>query len=117
MNNAELRSEPRVRVSFRGTLRLGDTTVPCHIQNMCSRGFLIKSAEELPVGRVLHLTCELYPGRRVECAVQVRHVNRDCIGAKVTAMSELDQVLCRQFLEEQKLANLAGPRAAPRPAA
>ena len=117
MSRAELRAEPRVPVSFGGTLSLGDTAVPCHIQNMCSRGFLIKSAKELPVGRELHLICELYPGRRVECTVQVRHVNRDCLGAKVIAMSETDQLLCRQYLKEQTLANLAAARDAPRPMA
>lgn len=102
MNAAELRSEPRVPVNFRGTLRLGDEDgVPCHIQNMCSRGFLIRAAQELPVGRVLHLTCELYPDRSVECTVQVRHVNRDCLGARVTEMSEADQLVCRKFLAEQ----------------
>lgn len=114
MNKAELRSEPRYPVSFHGTLRLGDDTpVPCHIQNMCSRGFLIRSARELPVGRILHLTCEIYSERRIECTVQVRHVNRDCLGAKVTEMSEEHQVLCRKFLAEQR--DLTG--VAPRPAA
>ena len=116
MNNPELRSEPRVPVSCRGTLRLSDDTVPCHIQNMCSRGFLIQFSKELPVGRVVHLTCELYPDCTVECTVQVRHVNRDCLGARVTAMSEEHQLLCRKFLAEQRRPN-PGSAAAPRPAA
>ena len=116
MDKPELRSEPRVPVSFRGTLRLGtDDAVPCHIQNMCTRGFLIRAAKELPLGRTLHLTCELYPDARVECTVQVRHVNRDCLGAKVTEMSEAHRILCRRFLAEQGPALVA--RAAPRPAA
>jgi hypothetical protein len=113
MNKTELRSEPRVPVSFRGTLRIGvNDAVPCHIQNMCSRGFLIRATEGLPIGRLLHLTCELYPERRVECTVQVRHVNRDCLGAKVMEMSEDDQSLCRTFLAECGPALLAAaPRA------
>lgn len=118
MNKPELRSEPRVPVSCRGTLRLAVDAVPCHIQNMCSRGFLIRFAEELPVGRALHLTCELYPDRVVECTVQVRHVNRICLGARVTAMSEEHQRLCRKFLAEQSAPNLRGADgAASRPAA
>ena len=101
MDKPELRSEQRVSVSCRGTLSLGDTSAPCFIQNMCSRGFLIKFTKQLPVGQVLQLKCELYPDRAVECKVQVRHVNADCLGAKVIEISDDGKILCRQFLEEQ----------------
>lgn len=69
---------------------------------MCSRGFLIKYTQELPVGQALQLTCQLYPERSVECTVQVRHVNRECLGAKVIEISDDGMILCRQFLEEQR---------------
>lgn len=105
MNKPELRSEQRIPVACRGTLTLGDTSAPCIIQNMCSRGFLIKSGKELPVGHVLKLTCDLYPERSVECTVQVRHVNRDCLGAKVIEISDDGQLLCRKYLEEQRAGN------------
>lgn len=101
MAKADLRAEPRVSVSCRGTLQLGDASAPCFIQNMCSRGFLIRSSTELPVGKVLQLRCELYPERSVECTVEVRHVNRDCLGARVLEISEDGRILCKRFLEEQ----------------
>ena len=100
MDPPEKRGEPRVPTGFQGTLTLGQTAAPCFVQNMCSRGFLIKATEGLPVGRMLHLSCELYPERCVECTVQVRHVNRDCLGAKVMEMSEADQSVCRKYLAE-----------------
>ena len=100
----ELRAEQRVSVSCRGTLTLGDRSAPCLIQNMCSRGFLIKFNNELPVGQVLELICNFDTERSVECKVQVRHVNRECLGAKVIEMGEDGQMLCRQFLEEQQAA-------------
>lgn len=106
MNKAELRAEPRVSVSCRGTLSLGETSSSCLIQNMCSRGFLIKFTKELPVGQVLQLRCELYPERTVECKVQVRHVNRECLGARVIEISDDGKILCQQFLEEQRVASL-----------
>jgi hypothetical protein len=112
MAKPELRAERRVSVSCQGTLRLGDTTAPCLIQNMCSRGFLIKSSKALPVGRVLQLRCELYPEKTVECTVEVRHVNADCLGARVIEISDDGRILCRQFLEEQHAASLAGGAAA-----
>ena len=107
MSKPELRAEPRISVNCHGTLRLGDTAAPCLIQNMCSRGFLIKSSKELPVGRVLQLRCELYPEATVECTVEVRHVNRDCLGARVIEISDDGRILCSQFLAEQHAASLA----------
>lgn len=105
MHQPELRAEQRVSVSRRGTLILGDMAAPCLIQNMCSRGFLIRYAEGLPVGQVLGLRCELYPTKSVECTVQVRHVNAECLGARVIEMSDEGKVICQQFLEEQRAAN------------
>lgn len=37
--------------------------------------------------------------------LQVRHVNRECLGAKVIEISDDGTILCRQFLEEQRAAN------------
>ena len=108
----ELRSEPRVPVDFHGELILDDSSIPCAIQNMCSRGFLIKYTKDLPhyrdlpVGQVLRLRCELFPAKTLECTVEVRHINAACFGARVIQMSEEGKRLCLQFLEEQRVANL-----------
>jgi len=104
MRQPERRAEPRVATNFPGTLTIGDTSVPCVIQNMCNRGFLIKNSRELPVGASLHLSCELYPAQLVECTVQVRHVNAGSLGARVIEMSDEAKALCRRFLEEQRTA-------------
>lgn len=106
MNQPELRAEPRVTVNFQGTLTLGGLSVPCLIQNMCSRGFLIKNGKGVPVGQALRLKCELYPAQSVECTVQVRHVNADCLGARVIEISDDAKTLCLQYLEEQRAAIL-----------
>ena len=102
MEQPEKRSEPRAAVTFNGTLTLNGVSMPCTVQNMCSRGFLIKHSKELPVGQSLHLKCDLYPTRSVECTVQVRHVNPRTLGALVTQMSEEDKRVCLQFLEERR---------------
>ena len=73
---------------------------------MCSRGFLIRLTKDLPVGQDLRLRCELFPARSIECKVQVRHVNAQCLGAKVLEISEDGRILCQQFIEEQRAANL-----------
>src|SRR5262249_35941306 len=101
----EQRSEVRVAVNFSGTLTLAGVSTPCVVQNMCSRGFLIRHSRELPVGQDLHLKCDLYPARSVECTVQVRHVNSRLLGARVTQMSEEDRGVCLRFLEERRSGN------------
>jgi PilZ domain-containing protein len=102
MNQTEKRSEPRIPVNYSGTLTSNGVSMPCVVQNMCSRGFLIRHSRELPVGQSLHLKCDLYPTRSVECTVQVRHVNSQVLGALVTQMSEEDRRVCLRFLEEHR---------------
>jgi len=99
---ADLRAEPRIAVSCRGTLTLGDQSFPCEIQNMCSRGFLIKASKDLPVGQELQLCCELDPDRTICCKVQVRHVNRQCLGARVIEIGAEEAIVCARFLEERR---------------
>ena len=102
MDRPELRSEPRVPVSYSGTLTRDGVSTPCIVQNMCSRGFLIRHSTELPLGQSLHLRCNLYPARSVECTVQVRHINSLYLGARVLEMSDEDRRVCLRFLEEQR---------------
>jgi hypothetical protein len=104
MHEPERRAEPRVRTNFPGTLTLGDESVPCVIQNMCSRGFLIRNTREVPVGQSLRLECELYPAQFVACMVQVRHVNATSLGARVIEMADDAKALCQRFLDEQRAA-------------
>lgn len=101
MSEPDQREELRVPTGFPGMLFDGQTASPCFIQNMCSRGFLIKHSEELPVGHPLRLRCELYPDQSVECTVQVRHVNADCLGARVIEIGDDSRTLCQRYLEEQ----------------
>ena len=104
MHQPELRAEQRVAVSCRGTLILGDLSAPCLIQNMCSRGFLIRYTRGLPVGQVVGLRCELYPAGSIECKVQVRHVNAECLGARVIEISDEGKTRCQQYLAAQRAA-------------
>jgi hypothetical protein len=98
---SERRRDIRIAVTRQGTLRLGDTSTHCVIRNICSRGFLIHSKHDLPVGKLARLTCELYPEESIECTVQVRHVNAGCLGALVVDITAEARALCTRFLEEQ----------------
>lgn len=101
------RAEPRIAVTRAATLSQDGRSAPCVIRNMCSRGFLIQSDTALPVGRDVHLRAELYPGCAVECLVQVRHVNRNSLGARVVQFFGDAETLCRRFLREQSAGGLA----------
>ena len=100
MDKGELRAEPRVAVSFEGTLKEGDRATRCLIQNMCSRGFLIQAANDLPVGYELELICHFPPD--ITCKVQVRHVNREVLGARVIDVSEEGHAFLNRYLDEQR---------------
>ncbi|HYC49239.1 MAG TPA: PilZ domain-containing protein [Burkholderiales bacterium] len=100
MSRPELRAEPRIPVSFHGTLKLGESSAKCFIQNMCSRGLLIRFTNDLPVGHVLELTCHFPPD--IYCKVQVRHVNREFLGARVVEISDEAHAVFSGFLEAQR---------------
>ena len=104
-SSPEQRSEDRIQVRCSGTLALGENKAPCEIQNMCSRGFLIRADKSLPIGHVLELCCDFDSARSICCKVQVRHVNRQCLGAKVIEISEEELAICRQYIAERRAAN------------
>lgn len=100
----EQRAEERIQVSCRGTLALDGHKAPCEIQNMCTRGFLIRADKSLPVGGTLELSCDLDATRSIHCTVQVRHVNRQCLGAKVIDITDEEQRICHEFIAERRAA-------------
>jgi hypothetical protein len=101
MKAEDMRSEPRIPVRHRGTLKSGDESFPCLIENMSQNGVLIMSSREFPVGEVLEFRCELFPGKVLECKVEVRHVSDQTLGLKIVEIDEKGVNLCQLFLEEQ----------------
>ena len=103
---SERRAEQRVDVDLTGTLTFGETSSVCSIRNICSRGFLIEAKTGLPRGQVVQLTVRLYPDKLVNCTVEIKHVNAQRLGAMVLDMPDGDQVVCRQFIAEQRALRL-----------
>jgi hypothetical protein len=100
MKKLELRAEVRVPVTHRGTLIAPGTPFPCLIQDFSTKGFLIMCAIQVQVGDILELKCELYPGRVLQCQIEVRHINDDCLGTRIVEVSEAGLMLCRQFIDD-----------------
>ena len=100
MKNYELRAEVRVPITHRGTIGVLSAWFPCLIQDFSSKGFQIMCTEKVQVGDILELKCELYPERFLQCRVEVRHINDDCLGTKIVEVSDAGLMLCRQFIDE-----------------
>ena len=100
MKKVELRAEVRVPITHRGTISASSTPIPCLIQEFSSKGFLIMSTAQFQVGDILGLKSELYPERFLQCQVEVRHINDDCLGTRIVEVSDAGLRLCRQFIDE-----------------
>jgi len=103
LRTRELREEVRVPITHKGMLGAPWDSVaanPCLIQEFSSKGFLIMSTVKAQPGDTLELKSELYPARFLRCKVEVRHVNDDCLGAKIVEVSDAGLRLCRQFIDE-----------------
>jgi hypothetical protein len=100
VSGKNLRSEPRVPVRLRGTLYSGDTPVPCLIENLSQNGILVMCTREFPVGQIMDFKCELFPGKLLNCKLEVRHVTDDFVGMKIVEIDETGRNLCQLYLEE-----------------
>ncbi|HEX9685500.1 MAG TPA: PilZ domain-containing protein [Burkholderiales bacterium] len=106
MKGRELRAEARIAVRERGslkggTLHAGEDWFPCMVQDMSDSGFLILCSKELSVGQVLEFRCELFPGRSLNCSIEVRHVSSNGMGTKVVEIDGRGTRLIELYLQEQ----------------
>ena len=101
MAKAEARTEPRLAHSRKGTLTLGGTSSACLVQDVSTKGFLIMATKSFNVGDVLELRSELFPGKTLECKIEVRHITDECLGTRIVEISESSARLCQQLIEEQ----------------
>jgi hypothetical protein len=101
MRTQELRAEARISVRQRGTLSAGEEWFPCLVQDMSENGFLIMCNRELSAGQILEFRCELFPGRRLDCKIEVRHVGDTGVGTKIVEIDKRGTSLCQLFLQEK----------------
>lgn len=75
--------------------------IPCLIQDVNTKGFLIMCTKPFSVGDILELRTELYPEKFLQCKIEIRHVTDNCLGTLIVEISESGLNLCKRFLEEQ----------------
>ncbi len=93
--------EPRVPVRHRGTLKFDKTSYPCLVKDVSQNGIQIMSSRECPVGQLLKFGCELFPGKFLECKVEVKHASDQSLGLKVIEIYDRGISPCQLFLEDQ----------------
>ena len=106
----ELRAEARVPVTQRGNLSAGTAWFPCMILDMSNSGFLLVSNKHLEVGLTLDFRCELYPGKMLDCKIEVMRSDDDSAGVMITEIDDNTVSLFRSYLEEKFAVNLEKPK-------
>lgn len=106
----ELRAEARIPVVQRGALGAGSEWFTCMVLDMSHNGFLMVANRQLEVGQLFDFRCELYPGRFLECMIEVRHADNDSAGAMITEIDKPTMNLLHAYLEEKCAERLDDPR-------
>ena len=104
MSQSELRSESRVSVSRKGTLSSESERFPCILQDMSDSGCMLMCTRKLEIGQILDFECEVYPGKLINCKLEVMHARDGDVGTRIMEMDEHSIKLVQLFLQE----NFAG---------
>ena len=107
MATRELRGEARIPVTQRGNLGTGSEWFPCMVLDVSNSGFLMMSNKQLPVGQTLEFRCELYPGKVLECMVEVMHSTGDSAGMMITEIDDGSTKLLHTYIEEKYAVKLS----------
>ena len=84
----------------RAELISGDAWFPCRLLDISDEGFLLVCNKTLAVGQILGLRFELYPGKFVECKLEIRYAKETGIGTKIVEIDEKSVDLRQLFLQE-----------------
>ena len=110
MDTHELRAEARLPVTQRGKLCAGDGGwFPCMVLDMSNSGFLMVCNNQLEVGQIFDFRCELYPGKFLDCKIEVMHSNDDSVGTMITEIDGKVAGLFHVYLEERYAIKLDKP--------
>ena len=110
MPSHELRAEARIPVTQRGKLSAGGEWFPCMVLDVSNSGFLLVSNKRLTVGDIFDFRCELYPGKVLDCKVEVMHSDNDSAGTMITHIDAKAVDLYHAFLEEKYAIKLDTPK-------
>jgi hypothetical protein len=85
--NHDLRRSMRMPVSHHGEVSDGKGVYSCLVQDVSRRGLRIVCSQKFATGQVLDLVCPLTPEIKLECKVEVRNIDDDCVGVTILEVS------------------------------
>jgi hypothetical protein len=98
--NPEQRRAPRFRVTPRGDLSDGSSTIKALVQDISDSGMSLVCSKEYATGSVLGLKLNLNASTSVECKVEVRYSSDMGTGVKIVAMDDVNRRIYDNFLQE-----------------
>ena len=101
MERHELRAEIRVPVLQRANLNAGSEWFACMVMDMSNSGLQLLSNRQLEIGHIFEFRCELYPGKSMECMIEIIHSKNDSAGAMITEIDDNSTQLLKSYLEEK----------------
>jgi hypothetical protein len=98
--NPEQRRAPRFRVTPRGEISDGSSTVKALVQDISDSGMSLVCSKEYATGTVLDLKLNLNASTSVECKVEVRYSSDMGTGVKIVTMDDINRRIYDNFLQE-----------------
>src|SRR5262245_61621860 len=90
----------RVALERTGQIQRGTELVPCKLINLTEKGFQLQSEGTFQVGEDLHLEFTLSENCPIVCTVQVTHVQRPYLGARIARIAPADKTRLSHFIEQ-----------------
>ena len=94
------RKHSRVDVGCIGRLLRGSLSAPCKVLDVSESGVRLESRLFVKSGDVLRLGIELEHGRSLTCELEVIHVRRPKLGAKIVSINPEDRERLTHILDD-----------------
>ena len=94
------RKHSRLDVGRVGRLQRGSLSAPCKVLDVSESGVRLESRLFVKSGDVLQLGIDLERGRSLTCELEVIHVRKPKLGAKIVAISPADRERLTYILDD-----------------
>lgn len=101
------RKHSRIDVGRVGRLQRGSLSAPCKVLDVSESGVRLESRLFVKSGEVLQLGIDLERGRSLTCELEVVHVRKPNLGAKIVSISPADRERLTHILDDHVQSNFS----------
>ncbi|MDF0652304.1 MAG: hypothetical protein CV081_11590 [Nitrospira sp. LK265] len=101
------RKHSRVDVGCVGRLQRGSLSAPCKVLDVSEAGVRLESRLFVKSGDVLQLGIDLEGGRSLTCELEVIHVRKPKLGARIVSISPSDRERLTHVLDDLVQSNFS----------